>query len=300
MKTRIKISLILFSINSVFNIGSLNSENLKESYGNQISASWEKAQFERIYNNTSNGVTYLNRYFIDKNKNIYHFTKSVIYNSGPIKIGNLNEKKRTTGNTCLIGTNYQCLANITVTTTQYSVEDENLFKFSKIKYNDGSEGDVDRTFLGGPISVISQQKLNENKKKYSKVLIDEANDYLNRENYKIAIDKLNRAIDLDPQSYEAYFSRGIGNYMTLKLTDAYEDYSKSLQIKPHRGTYQFRAFALIKILNSSNEEFRNKNNSKYMRNACSDFKESYKLGMKKSGELFKSNNCSQYGINIDS
>ena len=88
--------------------------------------------------------------------------------------------------------------------------------------------------------------------------------------------------------------------MTLKITDAYEDYTKSLQIQPHRGTYQFRAFSLIKILNSSNEEFKSKNKTKYMTDACTDFKESYKLGMKRSGELFKKFECSKYGINIDS
>ena len=159
-----KISLMIVSINSFINISPLNSESLKESYGNQKSASWEKAQFERIYNNTSNGRTYLHRYFIDKNKNIYKFTKSVISNRGPSKIGNLNETQRKTGNTCLFGTNFQCLANITVTTTQYSIEDKNLFKFSKIKYNDGSEGDVERTFLGGPISKISQLKQQKAKK----------------------------------------------------------------------------------------------------------------------------------------
>ena len=300
MKTPIKLSLMICSISSLFNIGSLNSENLKESYGNQSSASWEKAQFERIYNNKSNGRTYLHRYYIDKNKNIYEITKSAIYNSGPSKIGNLNKNKTKTGNTCFLGINAECQANITVTTTQYSIDDKSLYEFSKTKYIDGTEGDVQRKFVGGPISKISEQKLNEDKKNYSRVLADEGHNDLKNENYERAINKFNQAIDLDPQSYYAYFGRGIGNYLTHKTTDAYEDYSKSLQIKPHKGAYQFRGFSLIKILNSSNEEFKNKNKSKYMTNACTDFKESYKLGMKKSAELFKKFDCSQYGINIDS
>ena len=284
-----KIFLIIF-LNSFLNIGSLRSENLQKSFINQESASWEKAQFERVSNH-SNGKSSLQRYFLDKDGNIYKFTKTFLYTKGPSMIGNLNETKRETGKSYF---------GATLTTTQYSVEGKKLFEFSKTRYQDGTESKVKRTFLGGPISEISLKKLNEDKKKYSKVLIEQGNKDLNNQYYADAITTFNRAIDLDPQSYEAYFGRGIGKFMTLKLTEAYEDYSKSLQIKPHRGTYQFRAFSLIKILNTSNDEFKKENNYKYMRKACNDFKESYKLGMQRSGELLKSNNCSQYGVNIDS
>ena len=115
----VKLLLVLFAINPYFQI-QLNAENLMDQFDSQENATWDKAKYEKITKNDK-GVITIYRYFIDKNSNIYRFykvgNKNII---GPDKIGNLKKSEISTGNTCVFGTNVQCLTNITKTTTQFA------------------------------------------------------------------------------------------------------------------------------------------------------------------------------------
>ena len=151
-------SKIFFSISVTLNtlvLSQVKSEDLRYQFNSQESASWGNAQYEKITTNLRDEKLII-RFFIDKNSNIYEFKKTPNYNYGPTKIGNLNSKSYSTGDTCYFGTNAACLSNITKTTTQYAIESCQLIKYSRtdmIQY--GTQGDINRYVLGSCIKTRS-------------------------------------------------------------------------------------------------------------------------------------------------
>ena len=208
-------ALLLFNI-----FAPAKTEDLMQDFASKENATWDKASYQTITKN-QNGEELKIRYFIDKKGNIYEFRRAPNFNSGPTKVGNLNEKKYSEGNTCFFGTNYECLSNITRTTYQYALEDGQLLQFSRTDYlKTNTKGDVDKIILG-------------------KKIVKDANFYFERALKKItkkddegAIKDLNIAISLNPNKASYYMNlgtaeRGLGNY--LKAVNAY---SQSIKIDP--------------------------------------------------------------------
>ena len=76
-----------------------------------------------------------------------NWTGVTVKGVGPIRLGNLNKQEITEGNSCVLGTNIQCLSNIVYTTTQYKVEGNYLVKYWRTEMN-GSKGRVNSSILG--------------------------------------------------------------------------------------------------------------------------------------------------------
>ena len=151
---------IFFSVSVTLNtlvLSQIKSEDLRYQFNSKESASWGNAQYEDITNNVR-GEKLIIRYFVDKNSNIYEFKKTTNYNLGPTKIGNLNSKSYSTGDTCYFGTNAACLSNITKTTTQYAIESCQLIKYARTDMiQSGTQGDINRYVLGSCINNKSDK-----------------------------------------------------------------------------------------------------------------------------------------------
>ena len=61
--------------------------------------------------------------------------------------------------------------------------------------------------------------------------------------HKEAIQKLDKAIKLRPHDANAFFSRGLGNYLLGRYETAIEDYNKSIQLEPKQITFSNRGIA---------------------------------------------------------
>lgn len=151
---------IFFAVSVTFNtlvISQAKSEDLRYQYNSQESASWGNAQYENITTNVR-GERLIIRFFVDKNSNIYEFKRTPNYNYGPTKLGNLNSKSYSTGDTCYFGTNAECLSNITKTTKQYVIEGCQLIKYTRtdmIQF--GTKGDINRYVLGSCINSAKKK-----------------------------------------------------------------------------------------------------------------------------------------------
>jgi len=114
--------------------------DLEDEYNVQQLASFERAQF------VDEGSS-LTRYHLLKNGDIYIIGPSPwAYKDSPIsartltiRIGNLNETNRTSGNTCYYGNNFACAVNIVITETEYKIKDCKLYKYQRQQYTRGGE-----------------------------------------------------------------------------------------------------------------------------------------------------------------
>ena len=207
-------------------------DNLINEYQSQSSASWENAQFRGSYT-APNGNENETRYFIDNKSNIYFFQK--VFNSfieGPIKRGNLNSTSSSSGDTCLFGTNIQCLTNITTTTKQYAIEGCALFSFSRTSSESFGEGKIYKVKLGESPSCIKKRE----KIAYS--------NYKNGD-FRGAISEFTKEIKLNPSS-KNFFYRGkayaaLGNY-----DSAINDYLKAIELRAKREYFYKLAEAQYK------------------------------------------------------
>tara|TARA_Y100001968_G_C19300922_1_gene689004 strand:- start:428 stop:1111 length:684 start_codon:yes stop_codon:yes gene_type:complete len=66
---------------------------------------------------------------------------------GPTRLGNLKKPEVTTGNSCILGTNIQCLSNVVYTTTQYKIEGNYLKKYTRREMN-GDKSKVNSSIIG--------------------------------------------------------------------------------------------------------------------------------------------------------
>lgn len=272
------------------------ADNLINEFQSQESATWDNAQYESVTKSLS-GEELIIRYFIDKNSKIYKFSKGTKYSYGPTLIGNLKEKSYLDGNTCLFGTNYECLSNVTRTTSQYLVKDGKLFEFSRTEYlKSGTKGDVNKKVLGGPI--INRELA----KKY----FDRGINKYDAQDYAGSINEFTKTIEIDPDNENAYFYRGTANYYLDNFVSSNNDLNKLIKINPkdsdayfYRGINKFSLNdydGSIKDLNKSIEmnpkfgyQYFMRGTIKYELNdksgACFDMKQSRDLGYNPSPEF---------------
>ncbi len=66
-------------------------------------------------------------------------------------------------------------------------------------------------------------------------------------NYKAAIKKLDKAIEIDPKWADAYFARGTMKLNNFQFDEAIVDFNKALEIEPYfTNAYSNRAFAILR------------------------------------------------------
>jgi len=120
-----------------------------------------------------------------------------------------------------------------------------------------STGKIKRknTFVNG---VYQKDKVNDK-------LIDYYNDsqeLYKQANYKGAIKKLNKALELDSTWADGYFSRGTMKLNDFQFDEAIKDFDKTLEIEPYfTNAYANRAFAVIRKYEFG--DYRTLSNSKY-------------------------------------
>jgi antitoxin component YwqK of YwqJK toxin-antitoxin module len=78
-------------------------------------------------------------------------------------------------------------------------------------------------------------------------LYKESQDLYKKVNYKGAIKKLNKALELDPNWAEGYFTRATMKLNNLQFDDAIKDFNKTLKIEPYfTNAYSNRAFTVLR------------------------------------------------------
>lgn len=319
-----KLLLVLFAINPYFQI-QLNAENLMDQFDSQENATWDKAKYEKITKNDK-GVITIYRYFIDKNSNIYRFykvgNKNII---GPDKIGNLKKSEISTGNTCVFGTNVQCLTNITKTTTQFAVQNNELYQFKRTDMvNSGTKGDVKKSLLAGPKTKDALQKIIAEGRKEAEQLITKGSDLLNKEDYVNAYKLFNKAIKADNNSYLAYAYRGIAGfdcYVERENTgnrnifcdgkniydggydtqyddeDALKDFKKSLSLKPNKYAYEWSGVVNYYIAQTQ-QQYGRDYYLPWIKNTCEDLSNAYKYGSDDAKIYFEDANCKKFNFKL--
>ena len=139
----------IFFIN--LNLIQTRAEDLSEEYKTQQDCSWEKAAYKFVSNTAEE-----DRFCIDNKSNIYQimnkgrrgiFSGMDISAFGPTRLGNLKKPEVTTGNSCILGTNIQCLSNVVYTTTQYKIEGNYLKKYTRREMN-GDKSKVNSSIIG--------------------------------------------------------------------------------------------------------------------------------------------------------
>ena len=156
------------------NLSETKSDDLSEDFKSQQDCSWVNAAYKTV---TDKGE--ITRYCIDNQSNIYmligarqpNWTGVTISGLGPQLIGNLKRPKKTQGNSCVLGTNIQCLSNIVITTSQYKVEGNYLRKYWRQDMN-GSKGKVNSATLG--IHREGKDELLKEAIKFNKLADEEA------------------------------------------------------------------------------------------------------------------------------
>ena len=110
---KIKNLLLYLSFLTTLNVIQTKAEDLSEEYKTQQDCSWENAAYVFV-----NYKGEANRFCIDNKSNIYQiiekgrrgaFSGINLSALGPIRLGNLKKPEVTTGNSCVLGTNIQCL-----------------------------------------------------------------------------------------------------------------------------------------------------------------------------------------------
>lgn len=78
-------------------------------------------------------------------------------------------------------------------------------------------------------------------------LYNESQDLYKQVNYKGAIKKLDKALELDSTWTDAYFARGTMKLNDFQFDDAIKDFDKTLEIEPYfTNAYSNRAFAILR------------------------------------------------------
>ena len=210
-------ALLLFNI-----FAPAKTEDLMQDFASKENATWDKASYQKITKN-QNGEELKIRYFIDKKGNIYEFRRAPNLNLGPTKVGNLNEKKYSEGNTCFFGTNYECLSNITRTTYQYALKDGQLLQFSRTDYlKTNTKGDVNKSILGS--TFINYELANS----YNET----AANYMKRGNYQEAIKFTSKSLGINPKSLWALSTRAYSFSMLENYPNSLKTYNKMTLINP--------------------------------------------------------------------
>jgi len=76
---------------------------------------------------------------------------------------------------------------------------------------------------------------------------NEGQEYYKQGNFKSAIKKYSKCIELDPSSADAYFARGTTRLNEFEYAAAKEDFDKTLEIEPYfTNAYSNRAFVTIR------------------------------------------------------
>lgn len=145
-----------------FNFIQTRAEDLSEDFKSQLDCSWENASYRNV---TNSGLGDETRFCVDKKSNIYqilegnktkpNWTGITISNLGPIRLGNLKKQEVTEGNSCILGTNIQCLTNVIYTTTQYKVEGNYLMKYWRTEMN-GNKDRVNSSIVGININAKNE------------------------------------------------------------------------------------------------------------------------------------------------
>ena len=147
---KIKNLFLYLSFLTTLNVIQTKAEDLSEEYKTQQDCTWEKSDYKFVTNKGEQ-----NRFCIDNKSNIYQifekgrrgtFSGIDLSALGPTRLGNLKKPEVTTGNSCVLGTNVQCLSNVVNTTTQYKVEGNYLKKYTRRDMN-GSKGKVNSTIV---------------------------------------------------------------------------------------------------------------------------------------------------------
>ena len=125
-----------------------------------------------------------------------------------------------------------------------------------------------------PIKKVSIPKSTTTSNKSSisaEYYIDLANDYFDKEKYKLAITNYSSALMIEPNNHYVYYRRGFANNKSGNFKDAIADYSDAIKIKPKNNYYYSRGVAKSKLKSPF----------------CSDFKKACELGFKKACEAVK-------------
>ena len=216
------ISLALTLMLSIMVTKQSKASDLIKDYQSQETATWETAQYQTI-TESMDGNRLIIRYYIDKNSNIYKFRRGENFKFGPTKIGSLKEKKYLQGNTCLLGTNYECLSNVTRTTYQFAIQGGSLYQYTRTDYiKSDVKGDVNKTLLGGPVfNYELSDSLYETAKKH-----DQAGK--NEDTIKYATKSLN----INPTSFDALILRAVAYQKLSKYAKALKDTTKAIELRP--------------------------------------------------------------------
>ena len=126
---------------------------------------------------------------------------------------------------------------------------------------------------------------------------NKAKDYVENEQYQLAIDNLTAALKINPDYAEAYYNRGLTYYNLKNYTAAIADYTSALKINPDKAdAYNNRGYAYEKLENYTaaiadytsairidpDYAYAYNNRGTAKKNAglsyCSDFKKSCELG----------------------
>ena len=104
--------------------------------------------------------------------------------------------------------------------------------------------------------------------------LKKGNVYLELKNYKEALTQLNKAIELDTESGEAYAYRGMAKYHLKDYKSAMDDFDKAIKILPDYGeVYDLRGVCKGELGDKVG--------------ACEDWNKAFELGFNKAYELIE-------------
>ena len=154
--------------------GVMVKANLQDQYNNASSVSSSQAQYFGVDSNIF-GKSWSVSYYVDGKGNIFSFIEGS--SSGSL-VGVIGRKYSATSNTCLFGTNVECMSNTMTTISQYGIDSADgfercgLYKYSTTSLDlhsspflrdDGSSSDVSRKELGVCNSALLQETTSSQK-----------------------------------------------------------------------------------------------------------------------------------------
>ena len=91
------------------------------------------------------------------------------------------------------------------------------------------------------------------------------------QDFSVAVNYYNKAIELDPEHYEYYFNRGVAKANNKNFAEAVKDYDKCIELNPdYTEAYYSRGLSRINL------------NDYY--DGCDDLKRAYDMGYTEAGK----------------